>query len=133
MCESVGTCVHVHVHVVESSASYHVCVRLCSGLPLPTRETRFILKNLICELCVARISFCQQAVENTSKGLMRSFVTQTAAMWDLDKQSGTAPKDEPNLFTRAPVGECKHFRCTRHSRGRCTSLNQNIEIPLYIL
>ena len=123
----------VCVCVAESRTSYYICVRLCSRFPLPTGETRFILKNLICELCVARISFCQQAAENTSKWLMRSLVTQTATMWDLDKHSGTAPKDEPNLFTRAAVGECKHFRGSRPSQGRCTSLNQNIEIPLYIL
>lgn len=50
----------------ESSTSYHVCVGLCSRLPFPTRKPCFILKDLVCELRVACISFCQQAVENTT-------------------------------------------------------------------
>lgn len=50
-----------------SEVIYHVCVRLCGRLPIPTGETSFILKNFIHELCVARIGFCQQAAESTGK------------------------------------------------------------------
>lgn len=45
---------------------YHICIGFCSRLPVPTRKSGFILKNLISKLSVACVRFCQQAAEHTT-------------------------------------------------------------------
>lgn len=102
---------------------YHVCIRLCGRLPLPTGETCFVLKNFIHELCMACVGFCQQAAERTSKRVDEGALwlrLQLCVCWD-------ATNGTEQLNKKASLGECKHFSGRRHSRkGEGGSWNQNI-------
>lgn len=77
-----------YMSVGKTSIAYHICVGLCSRFPLTTRKPCFILKNLICELCVACICFCQQTLENTTIALrlIRGCLTQAKVMQVHNKQ-----------------------------------------------
>lgn len=73
--------------VCGCNQSYHVGVRLCSRLPIPTRATSLILKHFIYELSVAGVSFCQQTTENTTTAerLTKHLVNLAIAMQEHDQ------------------------------------------------